>query len=111
MCATNHAELLGRALFRRFDEVIQYALPDEGLAKLVLATRLKNFGYVDVPWPELRDLVKGLSQAELVSAADDAMRELVLTGGKSLSAPRLAKALAKRLSLQEAVGNLSTAHP
>ena len=43
MAATNHPDLLDPALFRRFDDVIQYTLPDVKIAERILRKRLSTF--------------------------------------------------------------------
>ena len=40
ICATNHPELLDRALFRRFDEVVEYGMPSLDLARELIRSRL-----------------------------------------------------------------------
>ena len=40
ICATNHVKLLDRALFRRFDAVLEYALPSKEIASQVMRARL-----------------------------------------------------------------------
>lgn len=39
MAATNHSGLLDRAMFRRFDDIIEFDLPDEDQIKSALADR------------------------------------------------------------------------
>ena len=70
IAATNHPELLDKALFRRFDDVIEYALPDASLIERLLKTRLSNFKTKGVVWDELAEGAVGLSQAEIVKAAE-----------------------------------------
>jgi len=43
IAATNHPELLDSALFRRFDDVVRYALPDDTIAVRILKNRLGAF--------------------------------------------------------------------
>ncbi|TIN67713.1 MAG: AAA family ATPase, partial [Mesorhizobium sp.] len=43
IAATNHPELLDRALFRRFDDVIEYAVPDRPIIEALLRARLDRF--------------------------------------------------------------------
>jgi SpoVK/Ycf46/Vps4 family AAA+-type ATPase len=53
LASTNHAEMLDRALFRRFDDVLQYELPDLGGAEELLIARLKPYADATVDWSEL----------------------------------------------------------
>jgi SpoVK/Ycf46/Vps4 family AAA+-type ATPase len=82
IAATNHPELLDRALFRRFDDIIEFAAPNQELAEALMKNRLANFELGDIRWAELLAEGEGLSQAELVRASDDAAKDAVL--GESL---------------------------
>ncbi len=96
IAATNHPELLDKALFRRFDDVIEYALPDPELAKKLLHARLDRFDTRGVNWKEAAEQAIGLSQAEIVRAADDAAKAILLRGAKRITFDALSAALAER---------------
>lgn len=94
--ATNHPELLDPALFRRFDDVIEYALPDSDIAVGILQDRLALFETVDVDWKAAVDAGAGLSQAELVRAAEEAAKSAVLERTRKVTTELLLEALAER---------------
>lgn len=96
IAATNHPRLLDTALFRRFDDVIEYALPDAGLIERLLKTRLSNFETKGVVWDELTEGAVGLSQAEIVKAAEDAAKAAVLANHKRIDSTELNMAIAER---------------
>jgi SpoVK/Ycf46/Vps4 family AAA+-type ATPase len=48
--ATNHPQLLDRALFRRFDAVIEYGLPSVAVAERVMRSRLSLLDTSHVDW-------------------------------------------------------------
>jgi SpoVK/Ycf46/Vps4 family AAA+-type ATPase len=101
LCATNHPELLDRALFRRFSEVLEYQLPDEDTARELLETKLREFGFNRRWWPMLRDVSKGLSDAELMRADEDTIKQIVV-GQPSTSTQDLVFAnLTRRSALRE----------
>jgi len=79
IAATNHVELLDPALFRRFDDVIQYDLPDEGVTLSIMQTRLVGFETDEIDWPKAVEMTAGLSQAEISRAADEAAKRAILT--------------------------------
>jgi SpoVK/Ycf46/Vps4 family AAA+-type ATPase len=78
IAATNNPELLDKALYRRFDDVIEYQLPDEMLAIQTFKNRLSLVGIKNFDWNKLSDASKGLSFAEICNACDDAIKTIVL---------------------------------
>jgi len=96
VAATNHPEMLDRALFRRFDDVIEYTLPDPELAKEILRRKLAPFETADLDWSRLLSEVNGLSQAELARASEEAAKQAVLGGSTLISADALFMALQER---------------
>ena len=96
VAATNHPELLDKALFRRFDDVIEYSVPDAVLAEALLRARLDRFDTRGLAWSEVAQQAIGLSQAEIVRAADDAAKSTLLRKGKRIASDTLIEALAER---------------
>jgi SpoVK/Ycf46/Vps4 family AAA+-type ATPase len=96
VAATNHPEMLDRALFRRFDDVIEYTLPDPELAKEILSRKLAPFETADLDWSRLLSEVNGLSQAELARASEEAAKQAVLGGSTVISSDALFMALQER---------------
>jgi len=79
VAATNHPNLLDEALFRRFDDVIEYTLPTEEMIRRLLATRLILFDIQWNDWSEIVNAARQLSPAEIVRAADEAAKKAVLS--------------------------------
>ncbi len=96
LAATNHQELLDRAIFRRFDATIRYDLPQPDHVRRILTQRLPQFELAVPDWKKVSDVAAGLSQADIVAAADDAARDAVLENEGSLDAPTLLRALVDR---------------
>lgn len=78
VAATNHPELLDPALYRRFDDVIRYELPDDIIATRILKMRLGSFDTQQIDWNSAIKAAAGMSQSELARAADDAAKRAVL---------------------------------
>jgi SpoVK/Ycf46/Vps4 family AAA+-type ATPase len=95
VAATNHIALLDRALFRRFDAVIQYDLPDAREAAAVVRRRLGPIGK-GIRWPAIAAQAVGLSHADLVKAAEAAAKQALLRGDERVQARDLNDALAAR---------------
>ncbi|SMF90232.1 ATPase family associated with various cellular activities (AAA) [Azospirillum oryzae] len=96
LAATNHQELLDRAIFRRFEATVRYDLPPPDHVRRILAQRLLQFELADVSWSEISAAAKGLSQADIVAAADDAARDAVLECGGNLDSATLLRAIRER---------------
>lgn len=85
IAATNHPELLDRAVFRRFDAVLAFERPDQDRLRRLLELRLRSY---DIPGKAIDEAVRvgdGLSFADAARACDDAIRSMVLDSRDSLS--------------------------
>lgn len=96
VAATNFVEMLDDALFRRFDDVIEYDLPNEDMARRLIQNRLTAFDLDDVKWGEVDVAARDLSHAEVARACDDAARGAVLAGGRVVTNESLVVALNNR---------------
>ena len=102
IAATNHPGILDRALFRRFDDILHYELPDAKQAAALLRTRL-GANSARVRWRMLGEEAHGLSYAEITRAAHDVLKDALIDGhGKCREAAiramlRERKAIAARL--------------
>ena len=65
VAATNHPAILDSALFRRFDDILHYELPDGTQVVRLLRARLSGSVTRGVRWQRLADLAAGLSYAEI----------------------------------------------
>ncbi|MCR4376911.1 MAG: ATP-binding protein [Rhodospirillales bacterium] len=103
VAATNHPELLDPALFRRFDDVIEYGLPDENLLDRLLRARLAPFNTPNVAWRKAVTAAAGLSYAEAGRAADEAAKSAILNGGLKITTASLIAAIRERQESQQQV--------
>lgn len=93
--ATNNIRILDSALFRRFDDIINYTLPDkkdiEELIKLKLGKYLGSFSLNTVI-----SAAAGLSHAEITNACYDAMKEIILSDKDQISQKLLIQVIKDR---------------
>lgn len=100
LAATNHVEILDEALARRFDEVVEYGLPERPAARAILERRLGKFKLGVRSWSSIEATLDGLSQAELVRAADAVVKDAILEGATQASPDALKQALLNRQTLK-----------
>lgn len=72
VAATNFEAMLDEALFRRFDDVVQYARPDAEQIVLLIRNRLHSFLGARMEWGKIKTASKDFSHAEVARACDDA---------------------------------------
>ncbi|NQU10234.1 ATP-binding protein [bacterium] len=96
LAATNSPGLLDRALFRRFDDVLNYDLPGEDDRKRLVANILGAFTPKPFAWSRVLAISKGLSQAEIDIACRDALKRAVLDDTQHVTALTVADALKER---------------
>ncbi len=82
IAATNHPELLDSALFRRFDDVLQYQLPDEDEIVELLRRRFSAAATKGISWTRLARVALGLSHAEVIRACDEVLKDSLISSRK-----------------------------
>jgi SpoVK/Ycf46/Vps4 family AAA+-type ATPase len=100
IAATNHAELLDPALFRRFDDVIEYQLPGEEEVYAILRSRLVGFNSKSINWAAVVAHGLGLSQAQISRAADEAAKEALLSDREAVTNEDLLHSIDERRSAE-----------
>ena len=92
IAATNIPETLDKALFRRFDDIIQYPLPgDKEIAELI---KVQLKGYALTKGKTINTLAKeavGLSFADVSNACKDAIKEMIVHSTDKVSSATLHK--------------------
>ena len=78
VAATNHPEALDHALFRRFDDVVEYRLPTSAQALDLIRSRLGSFAPKLFNKYGLTELLEGLSYAEICRAVDEAIKDAIM---------------------------------
>lgn len=95
LAATNHRTILDKALFRRFDAVLTYDLPDARQAVAVMRARLGSL-VTGTSMAKLGDYTSGLSHAELVKAAESAAKVVLMRGETRVDREDLITTLSSR---------------
>jgi SpoVK/Ycf46/Vps4 family AAA+-type ATPase len=78
VAATNHPDILDEALFRRFDDVVEYHVPSEAEVLALLRMRLAAYVKSKKDFADLALEASGLSHAEIARAINDAVKEAVM---------------------------------
>lgn len=97
IAATNDVEILDNALFRRFDDVISYELPNKTEILKLLQSKTHGF-FKDQELLPLIEQMKGLSHAEITRACLDAIKSSVLTD-EPLNVNQISSAIKERQSV------------
>lgn len=78
LAATNHAEILDYALYRRFDDVLVYSKPDDAHIKTVVQNRVAPYRLKIKSWKTVVEAARGLSYAEIVRACDETAKSMLI---------------------------------
>jgi SpoVK/Ycf46/Vps4 family AAA+-type ATPase len=80
--ATNHKEILDSALYRRFDDVIEYQLPVEESLTALIESKFISYELKVKSLAEITKSAKGLSYAEISKSCDDAIKHSIINNDK-----------------------------
>lgn len=101
VAATNHPEILDYALFRRFDDVLQYGLPNTEQIEELLRSRLSRLAPQRMSWEQLAHIGEGLSYADLARATDEVVKEALIHDQDSVTQAAISNILKERGEIAE----------
>lgn len=96
LAATNHPELLDKALYRRFDDIIRFEKPTRNQVRKLIENRLAVFQTQVLEWNKITENAEGLSSSEVTRVCEDAAKEAVLHYDTKLSTELVIKAIQRR---------------
>ena len=85
VAATNHVELLDRAVFRRFDVIVPFDKPSREQIAELMKLRLTTVGLTEEMATRLATYAEGWSFADVARACDDAVRTMALDDREEIS--------------------------
>lgn len=97
IAATNLPEALDRALFRRFDDVIAYPLPDTDQITDIIKKATRGLVFSSkLQMDKIAKRAHGLNYSDIVKACEETLKEMILCGDDRLNALHLEAAIDKR---------------
>jgi len=96
IATTNHPTLIDRAIYRRFDSVIEYTLPTSSVAETIMRARLAFLNSDQIEWAEAAKATEGLSHADITRACEQASKSAILNHSTVVDTSGLIGALNQR---------------
>jgi SpoVK/Ycf46/Vps4 family AAA+-type ATPase len=96
LAATNHPGILDYALFRRFDDVIEYDLPDKKGRVKLLKIKLTGFSGAELNLDKLAEESDGLSYAEISRACEDSLKDTIINRRETVTQKIVEQMLTER---------------
>ena len=96
LAATNHPDILDYALFRRFDDVIQFKLPEKALAIELIKNKIASFPTSRIIWKKIAADVDGLSFADITKVCEDAIKDAIINDKEKVSQKDISRLLLDR---------------
>ena len=103
VAATNHPAILDSALFRRFDDVLHYELPEMSQIVSLLEARLSDAVTDGIQWQRLAELAAGLSYAEITRASNEALKDALIHERSKVRESDVQTMLKERKSVAERI--------
>ncbi len=93
--ATNNQHSLDHALYRRFDDILEYDLPDEKLIEQIIKNRIRLFKFIG-SFKKVTKVAGQLSFADIIKSCDDAIKKTVIQDKGEISEEDLIQCLEER---------------
>ncbi|MDQ0138956.1 anti-phage ATPase IteA [Cupriavidus necator] len=99
VAATNFAQGIDPAVWRRFPFQIPFSMPDASLRRALWKTMLRNFAPASLHWDELVHSSEGVSGAIIEQVCNDAIRTAILAGQPEADPTEILRRLGIAISL------------
>ncbi len=97
VAATNHERLLDGALWRRFDEVVQFARPDKRQIEELLTRNLRQMHVApNVVMKSAVIPMSGMAHADIERIVINAIKTTIIKGEEKISSDTLQREIAKQ---------------
>jgi SpoVK/Ycf46/Vps4 family AAA+-type ATPase len=101
LAATNHPQILDNALFRRFDDVLIYELPDNEHTLSLLKERLLEYVSENIDWNALSEKASGLSYAEITYTTNEVIKTAIMNGKMKINPDAVISVLEERQEMKQ----------
>ena len=101
LAATNHPAILDIALFRRFDDVLNYELPDMAHIEILLKELLSNYVTTNLKWDTLIPEAEGLNYAEITQAVNDVLKTIIMENISKITSEMIKITLRERREMRK----------
>lgn len=96
LAATNHQNILDPAIWRRFDDVIYYELPNKKTREILFKNYLRSIKQEkNIKFLEIAELTEGLSPADIKMIVEEAMKLSIIQSQDCLTMKNIKDAVAK----------------
>lgn len=96
LAATNHPKLLDAAVFRRFEAVVHFTLPERDEIRQLVKNRLAAMNLRGISWAQIEEAASGLSHADISMACEKAAKDTILQGEDTITTADLVTSLRAR---------------
>lgn len=93
IAATNHEEILDKAIWRRFDEIVFFSKPNDLEKSKLIELKLRNFPHKTVNVDKLLPLMADWAHSDVERACFEAIKAAILTGTDEVSTTSLREAI------------------
>lgn len=96
IATTNYETILDKAIWRRFDEIVRFEMPNLEQIKRLLKLKLSGIPYdFNINHSQITSLFKGMSHADIERILKRAIKEMILSDSNSMQKRHLNVALAR----------------
>lgn len=96
IAATNYGQRLDQALFRRFDDLVEFGLPQPPQVRLTIKRLLRDIEKETLSWKKIEPAAKDLSYAEITKATEETIKEMLIHDLPKVTNKALVSALTER---------------